>query len=182
MNSNEAEKIIKDTIEYANKEIEKTRKKSKQIICAVLLGILAILAIYFSVFVYETPVKYQKELIDITHPTDNGIDIRINLSDYKRAYSLLSENDEGYDLYIGVTQTFATKLSENTNKANQLLRVGNGMVVDYHSERLLEYIPDGKDENIIQRIYYIGDKFETVTNMSYEELSEYENKVLIWER
>ena len=38
MNKFEAETVIKETIEYANKEIEKNRKKSRRYMLAVILG------------------------------------------------------------------------------------------------------------------------------------------------
>lgn len=44
MNRNDAESVIKETIEYANNEIKKTKKKSRIIVIATIISALLIIA------------------------------------------------------------------------------------------------------------------------------------------
>ena len=45
MDKNEAESVIRDTIEYANKEIKKSKKKSRNILIAALVAAILIIAL-----------------------------------------------------------------------------------------------------------------------------------------
>lgn len=45
MDRNEAESVIRDTIEYANKEIKKSKKKSRNILIATLVAAILIIAL-----------------------------------------------------------------------------------------------------------------------------------------
>ena len=100
---------------------------------------------------------FEKPKIDIAEiPEDKGLDISINLPNYKNAKAILVNVDENsYDLYICVNQTLATKIWRDSDNANNLLRAGNGIVVDYQSESICGYLPnDSKAENIAN-VYYV---------------------------
>lgn len=45
MDRNEAESVIRDTIEYANKEIKKSKKKNRNILIATLVAAILIIAL-----------------------------------------------------------------------------------------------------------------------------------------
>ncbi len=182
MEKHEAEKIIKDTIEYANKEIEKSKKKSAKIICGIIAVIFVLILSYVLVFVYEMPVKYRQGIVEVKIPEDKGIDISVKLQNYKSAKAVLVQTDEDtYDLYINITQTLASKLFQDSDENNNLLRVGNGMIVDYQSERLQGYIPNGKDYVAIKHVYYVKELSAKIAAMDDKELVEYKDKTLIWE-
>ena len=84
MNKDEAEEVLKDTIIYANAEIKKRKKRYLKIFL-IIFGILALLIIaYLLIFKYETPVKYSKDIINVNIPIDKGIDVNINLNNYKK--------------------------------------------------------------------------------------------------
>lgn len=51
MNRNDAESVIKDTIEYANNEIKKNKKRSRRIVVATLVSTILIVAILGSCFI-----------------------------------------------------------------------------------------------------------------------------------
>ena len=70
----------------------------------------------------------------------------------------------------------------DNDKTNNLLRVGNHMIVDFQSEKLRGYIPNGNDAEVIKNIYYIDNLSKKNMNMSDDELINYPNKILIWER
>ena len=178
MNKNEAEKIIKDTIEYANLEIERNRKKYLKIMFVVFVIFLFLLITYFVIFKYEVSVKYSDKLISVNIPIDGGIDIYVNSENYRRANAVLVKtNDSEYDLYINVTTTLFTNLVSDNDKSDNLLRVGNGIVVDFHSGDLMGYIPNGNKAETIKHIYYV-DKLSNDDN----ELVNSKDKVLVWNR
>ncbi len=182
MEKHEAEKIIKDTIEYANKEIEKSKRKTTKILCWIIAVIFVLILSYILVFVYETPVKYSQGIVEVKIPEDEGIDISVKLKNYKRAKAVLVQTGEGtYDLYISITQTLATKLFKDSDENNNLLRVGNGMIVDYQSERLQGHIPNGNDYKVIKHVYYMDDLSSKIAAMDDKKLVEYKDKTLIWE-
>lgn len=51
MNRNDAESVIKDTIEYANNEIKKNKERSRRIVIATLVSAVLIIAILGSCFI-----------------------------------------------------------------------------------------------------------------------------------
>ena len=183
MNKDEAERIVKETIEYANQEIKKSKIKYLKN-CLIVCGILALIIItYLIMFKWEIPVKYSNSLIEVNIPEDNGIDIKIGLKNYKNANAVLVKIDENsYDLYINVTQTLATKIFKDNDKSNNLLRVGNSIIIDFQSERLRGYIPNGNNAENIKHIYYIDNFSNKNITLNDSELLNYKNKILIWEK
>ena len=183
MSKENNEKVVKEIIEYANNEIKKSKKKFTIILISVIAGIALIATAIFSAFAIEMPVPYTEGMIEAEIPVDEGLDISINLPNYKNAKAILVNVDENsYDLYICVNQTLATKIWRDSDNANNLLRAGNGIVVDYQSESICGYLPnDPKAENIAN-VYYVDNLSENMLIMNDAELIEYENKVLIWAR
>ena len=183
MNKDEAEKIVKETIEYANQEIKKSKIKYLKN-CLIVCGILVLIIItYLIMFKWEIPVKYSDSLVKVNIPEDKGIDIKIGLENYKNANAVLVKIDENsYDLYINVTQTFSTKMFKDNDKSNNLLRVGNSIIIDFQSERLRGYIPNGNNAENIKHIYYIDNLSNKNITLNDSELLNYKNKILIWEK
>ena len=183
MNKGEAEKVVKDTIEYANQEIKKSKikyLKNYLIVCGILV---LIIITYLIMFKLEIPVKYSNSLVEVNIPIDKGIDIKIGLENYKNANAILVKIDENsYDLYVNVTQTLATKIFKDNDKSNNLLRVGNNMVVDFQSEGLRGYIPNGDNYESIKHIYSIDNLSNKNMTLNDSELLNYKNKTLIWEK
>lgn len=183
MSKENDEKVVKEIIEYANKEITKSKKKFATILIAVLVGIAVVIAGIFFVAVYETPVSYSKDLIKVKVPEDKGLDITINLSNYKNAKAVLVKiDDDTYDLYVCVAQTLATRIIGDNDEANNLLRVGNGIIVDFQSESIHGYMPENSSAENIANVYYIDKMTNEIMAMDDAELDAYENKVLVWSR
>lgn len=183
MNKNEAEAVIKDTIEYANNEIKKNKVRSRNRVL-ILFGCMLLLVIsYLMIFKYEIYVGYADNLIDVKVPEDGGLDIKINLPNYNNADAIwVKTDDNSYDLYINVTQTILTKIAKSGDESDNLLRVGNGMIVDFKSETVLGYIPDGNSAENIMHVYYIDKLSNEIMCMDNSELINYEKKTLIWTR
>ena len=183
MNKDEAEKVVKDTIEYANQEIKKSKIRYLKTFLIIFLIFVILITVYLLVFKYEIPVKYSEEIVEVNIPEDKGLDIKINLKNYKNINALLEKTDENaYDLYINVTQTLATKIFNDNDRSNNLLRVGNNMIVDFQSASLRGFIPNGNNDESIKHIYYIDNLSNKIMSMNDNELMNYSNKVLIWER
>ena len=175
MSKEKNEAAVKEIIEYANNEITKSKKKHLTILLSILASIVLLSATFFFLFMYEMPVPYSEDLIEVNIPVDKGLDIKVNLSNYKNAKAFLAQNDEDtFDLYINVSQTLATKMFNDKDNSNNFLRVGNSMVVDYQSGLLLGELPSGYSDESVMNIYYI-DKF-------YAKNITTKNGVLVWTR
>ena len=57
MNKEEAEKVVKETIEYANTEIEKSKKRYIKKFFIIIGIVLLLILAYLAVFKYEMPLK-----------------------------------------------------------------------------------------------------------------------------
>lgn len=169
------ENAVKEIIEYANNEITKSKKKHLTILLSILASIVLLSTASLFVFMYEMPVSYSEDLIEVNIPVDKGLDIKVNLPNYKNAkVSLVQVDENTYDLYINVSQTLATKIFNDKDKSNNFLRVGNSMVVDYQSGLLLGLLPSGYNDESIMNIYYIDDF--SAKNIATN------NGVLVWTR
>ena len=183
MSKENDEKVVKEIIEYANNEIKKSKKKFATILISVIAGVALIATAVFFAFAFEMPVPYAEGMIEAEIPEDEGLDISINLPNYKNAKAILvNVYENSYDLYICVNQTLATKIWRDSDHANNLLRVGNGIIVDYQSESLCGYLPDGSKAENIANVYYVDNLSKDMMIMDDADLIEYENKVLVWTR
>ncbi len=183
MDKNESEQIIRETIEYANREIRKSRRRSHCLAGGVILGMLILLLACYMLFHYELPVAYQEGLVNVTIPEDQGLDIQIELPNYQKTNAVLVKTSHSsYDLYIGIMQTPATKILKDADDSNNFLRVGNGIIFDHQGEQLLGFVPNGSSGTSIQHIYYLDDLSEAVMTKSDQELVDSQEKTLIWEQ
>ena len=183
MNKENDEKVVQDIIEYANHEIKKSKKKHLIITLSVLGTIAFLLSAFLLVFVYETPVKYTEDVVTVNVPADKGLDIKVNLSNYKNAKAVLVKtSDESYDLYICITQTLFTKMFDDNDYSNNMLRVGNRLVVDFQSGLLRGHMPSEYSAEDIMNIYYVDNLTNDLLVKNDDELVRYENKILVWTR
>ena len=65
MNKDEAEKVVKDTIEYANQEIKKSKIRYLKTFLIIFLIFVILITVYLLVFKYEIPVKYSEEIVEV---------------------------------------------------------------------------------------------------------------------
>ncbi len=183
MNKEEAEKVVKETIEYANQEIKKSKKKYLKIFFVIFGIIVLLITTYLFVFEYETPIQYSKDMVEVNIPNDKGIDVKINIPNYKKTKAVLVKVDESsYDLYINVTQTISTKIFDDNDESDNMLRAGNSIVVDFQSGLLMGYLPNGNTAENIMHIYYIDNLSNKTMTMDDSELINYKDKILIWTR
>ena len=183
MSKEQDEKVVKEIIEYANQEIKNSKKKYLTIFLSIVGTMLFLAALFWGVFQYEMPEAYSKDMMKVYVPIDQGLDINIDLPNYKRAKAVLVKTENNtLDLYINVTQTVFTKIIEDRDKTNNLLRVGNNSIGDYQSESISGFVPDGYDEVDIKHVYYVDKMTKKMMVMDNREWIDYDNKVLIWTR
>ena len=175
MSEKNNEDVVKEIIEYANGEIAKSKKKHLIILLSILASIALLSSALLFAFMYEIPVSYSEDLIEVNIPVDTGLDIKVNLPNYKIAKAFLVKGDKNtYNLYINVFQTLVTKIFNDKDKSDNFVRVGNNIVVDYQSGLLMGSLPSGYNEESIMNIYYI-DVF-SAKNITTK------NGVLVWTR
>lgn len=183
MASKETEQIVEDTIKYANEEIKRIKNNYLKKTLLIISILIVVTSFFIAVFKYEKPLKYNDKMVEVVIPEGKGIDIKIDLPNYSSTKAVLVKVDEEYyDLYINVTTTLANKIFKDEDKINNLLRVGNGMIVDYQSEALMGFIPSGLDSSVIKRIYYVDNLLSKTATLSDNKLTSYKDKTLIWER
>ncbi len=152
------ENVVKEIIVYANEEIARSKQKHRMILLSILAGIALLSAAFLFAFLYEMPVPYSEGLIEATIPVDRGLDIHVNLPNYKTAKAFLVKGDEDtYDLYINVSHTLVTKIFRDNDKSDNFLRVGNNMVVDHQSGLLMGNLPAGYNDESVMNVYYIDE-------------------------
>jgi hypothetical protein len=175
MNEKNNEDVVKEIIEYANGEIAKSKKKHLIILLSILASVALLASALLFAFKYEIPVSYSEDLIEVNIPVDTGLDIHVNLPNYKIAKAVLVKGDEDtYDLYINVSQTLVTKIFTDKDKSDNFVRAGNNIIVDYQSGLLMGSLPSGYNEESIMNIYYM-DVF-SAKNITQN------NAVLVWTR
>lgn len=175
MSKENNEEVVKEIIEYANGEIKKSKKKHLIILFTILASVaLLSIAILFA-FMYEIPVTYSEDLIEVNIPIDTGLDIKVNLPNYKIAKAALVKGDKNtYNLYINISQTLVTKIFNDKDKSDNFVRIGNNIVVDYQSGLLMGSLPSGYNDESIMNIYYVD-------NFSAKNITT-NNGVLVWTR
>lgn len=124
MNKDEAEVVIKDTIDYANKEIRKTKKKFRTVLLAIVLVFVAVV-VFFSVkpvslkytksdLFTEEDVKSAMECVKIDFKSLHGCKL-FSLTYNGDAKSLREteyrlKNGPQYDEYIVIDSAFLSPL------------------------------------------------------------------------
>lgn len=87
MNKMEAEAVIKDTIEYANQEIEKNKKKMRRYMFAAILGFVLLAAVCLAYFKANPSVKSEESdvtiLVEYSHNSDGTWECGGNTYQYK---------------------------------------------------------------------------------------------------
>ena len=167
MNKEEAEKVVKDTIEYANKEIEKNKKRYLRNVIIILATFLVLILAFFMVFKYEMPIKYSKDIVEVNIPEDQGLDIKINLSNYKSANALLVKtgedtydlplplNDDSYNFSFSGLKSAVINLAHNEKqRGNEIIKENmatsfQNRVVEILVKKTMKALKDNNVHNLI---------------------------------
>ena len=170
------------------KALRKFKKKMtrKNLFIAVLGFVLSaclLVGVGYALFVPEFVVPYSEDLLYAHIPSDQGIDVKININNYKQVqtWSVTDEASGKTDVYLTVTQTLFTKLYTPEDKSDYLWRTNNDGCVDFHSGVYHPYSFGATDEDV-QNIYYLEMPPEDVLTMTDGISFEGYNTYLIWTR
>lgn len=125
------------------------KKNLVKIIVSVVLCVAVIVSAGYFVFVREFYVPYSEGILEYKIPVDGGIDIWVNLDNYKRLeYDAFYSENNTIDIYITVKQTVFTKMFKDPDMSDHLWRT-NGFVCMSFQDETTDYIhPDCKVTNI----------------------------------
>lgn len=177
LNEDKKDEILKETIEFSSREISKTKIKFQKT-TTILTSIVIILSLlYYIGFIQEHSVKYNSHLIIVQEPVDSGLDIHINLSNYKNGNAVLVKTSvNNYDIYLNVTQTISTMIFADNDTSDNFIRIGNNICYDFQSGSVRFSV---SEDSIINNIYYID---LDVRNSTENEIVQSETKTLVWEQ
>lgn len=179
MTKDNQEKFVEETIQYANHEIKRIKKN----IYLKTFGLIFIFGIVLLFINMRIPVKYKENMVEVSQSVDQALNINVHLPNYKGMEGILVKtNDASYDLYIGINKTLITSLIKDKDDSDHLLRVGNGMIVDFKSESLRGFMPDDLDYKAIKQVYYLNDLSKKIKSLSNQELLDINEKILIWKQ
>lgn len=171
--------VLKETIEFTSKEIKKTRKTYLRSLSAIIIVLVVFIAVYYFGFIKESVVKYDKQLIEVVVPIDGGLDIHVNLANYKNGNAVLVKtSNQNYDIYINVTQTLSSKIFSNNDTKDNFIRYGNNICFDFKTSRVRFYAPTNA---VINSIYYVEKEINSFIYLTDSELVNLDEKTLIWE-
>jgi len=119
------------------------RRNLLRTITATVLAVAVILGIAVLGIVPEFVVDFDDALVTVEKPVDGGLDITIGAGNYKRAYASCVKNDDlTMDVYITVVDNAFTKLLPDTDRSDNLVRIGNGICVSYNNGgNILFHVP-----------------------------------------
>lgn len=170
----------KEKKEFQHFSKSMNRKMYKKVIIGAVVGVFLLGMIVFVFSVPEFSVEYSKELVAVEIPEDGGIDMNINLDNYKNAYATYAENGDGTcDVYIIVKNNLFTMLWKDSDPSDHLVRIGNHMCASYNNaEGIVQFYLTEDME--ISRIYYVNQDVENLLMLEDEELRSVDS-TLIWE-
>lgn len=179
MDFKEVEKKEKKEFQLFSKSIN--RKMYKKVVIGAVVGAFVLGMIGFVFSVPEFTVEYSKELVEVAIPEDGGIDMNINLANYKNAYATYANNGDGTcDVYIIVKHNLFTMLWKDSDPSDHLVRIGNRMCASFNnSEGIVQfYLPEDME---VSHIYYVDQDVENLLLMEDEELRSVKS-VMIWKK
>lgn len=141
-----------------------TKKNILTVLVAVLCCLCVIGAAGYVLFVPEYVTDYTEGMLDAHIPIDEGIDVTINLKNYKTVETWDIYNEDGsVDIYLTVMQTLFTKIYEPEDKSDFLWRTNNGSCVDFHSSA---YYPLSFGDPPVRNIWYLEMDPDDVLHMT----------------
>ncbi len=124
----------------------------KKVIISVVLCLVIIAGSAYALLVPEFSVNYTEDLLTANTPVDGGLNVWVNLPNYKGMDWLFyyNENHE-IDIYLSVKQNLLTKLFKDPDTSDHLFRTNGYTCASYQ---------DGKFDNIhpmctVKNIYYV---------------------------
>ena len=136
-----------------------SKKMKKRNITKVFVSVVLCLAVFFAgmyvLFVPEYVVPYSDGLMSARVPEDKGVDVNVNLDNYKEVCAWdIRDEDGNTDIYLTAIQTNYTKLFADSDKSDHLWRVGNSNTIGvcYQSAGVIHL---SGENNKVRNIYYL---------------------------
>lgn len=151
-----------------------------KIVVSVVLCLTVIASAAYVLFVPEYVVPYSEELMTAKIPIDKGVDVWVNLDNYKAVRCLDLRDDEGYtDIYLTVMETNFTRLFKDSDKSDNLWRIGSSNEMGWCAQSG-RTAPISGEKPVIRNIYYLVMHPDELAYMVDEiNFDDYE-KHLIW--
>lgn len=161
-----------------------SKKMKKRNLVKVILSVVLCLAVIASaayvLFVPEYVVSYSEGLMEAKIPVDEGVDVYVNLDNYKMVHSYDLRDDEGYtDIYLTVMETNFTRLFKDRDKSDNFWRIGNSNQLGWCAQSGVTR-PISGEKPVVRNIYYLVMHPDEVLYMTDEISFEDYDKHLIW--
>lgn len=151
-----------------------------KIVVSVVLCLAVIASAAYVLFVPEYVVPYSENLMEAKVPVDEGVDVYVNLDNYKQVRCWDIRDDEGYtDIYLTVMETNFTRLFKDTDKSDNFWRIGNSNQFSWCAQSGRTWPVSGENPKL-RNIYYLVMHPDEVLHMTGEiSFEDYETH-LIW--
>lgn len=151
-----------------------------KVVVSVVLCLAVIASAAYVLFVPEYVVPYSEDLMEAKIPVDEGVDVYVNLDNYKQVRCWDIRDDEGYtDIYLTVMETNFTRLFKDTDKSDNFWRIGNSNRISWCAQSGVTNPVSGENPKL-RNIYYLVMHPDEVLYMTGEiSFEDYETH-LIW--
>ena len=147
---------------------------------SVVLCLAVIASAAYILFVPEYVVPYSENLMEAKIPVDEGVDVYVNLDNYKQVRCWDMRDDEGYtDIYLTVMETNFTRLFKDKDKSDNFWRIGNSNQVGWCAQSGRTWPVSGENPKL-RNIYYLVMHPDEVLHMTDEISFEDYDTYLIW--
>ena len=94
-NFGEMENDVDEKAAFQDFNKKMMKKNVKKVMIATVVAVAVIVMVCAGVYVPTKTVKWSEDLASVSAPDDGGLDIHINVRDYKNAYATYAVDDAG---------------------------------------------------------------------------------------
>jgi len=103
-------------------------------------------------------VDEEADLASVNAPEDGGLDIKINVGNYKNAYATYTMDENGKAIvYFTVEQNLLSACMTDEDSGDKIIRIANNICVSYHNanDELQFHLPENAE---VTEVYYVQAK------------------------
>lgn len=172
MNFDEMENDVDEKAAFQNFNRKMMKSNTKKVILATVAVVAVIVMVCVGMYVPTKTVKWGEDLFTVTTPEDGGLDIGINVRDYKNAYATYTLDENGdATIYLTVEQNLLSAFVTKCDETEKIIRIGNNICVSYHNadNELQFYLPENTR---VKEIYYVQAGQNTLQEITEGNVSE----------
>ena len=180
-NFEEPENHVDEKAAFQDFNKKMMKKNVKKVIIATVVAVVLIVSVCAGVYIPTKTVKWSEDLIAVSAPDDGGLDIRINVRDYKNAYATYTLDGNGdATVYLAVEQNLLSAFITKGDEAEKIIRIGNHICVSYHNAdgELQFHLPENTD---VKEVYYVEADQSTLQEFTEGNATEM-NAYLVWSK